>query len=319
MKKLLTYILFLFPVVLVAQQTHQYTQYMFNQFGHNPAVAGSKECTDIKLGYRMQWVGFEGAPTTGYASFHTRLGGKNKALGKGYHGIGVYLENDQTGPLAKTQFYPAYAYHQPINRGLTISGGLFTGFQQYIFDRNVSLYDPNDNAISNASSVFILPDLTAGVWLYGKHFYGGFAARQVLTKKLSGIGGQIGSESRLARHYNVTAGYRFRFSGDVSLIPSAMLKFVPMSPPSLDLNALMDIRNIFSFGISYRNVDALAALVKISLARTLDLGYSYDLTTSKIRTASSNTHEITLGLYICGKGKGSGGRNSGHGLCPAYN
>ena len=37
-----------------AQQTAQYTQNVFNMFAINPAVAGSKDCIDVRLGYRQQ-------------------------------------------------------------------------------------------------------------------------------------------------------------------------------------------------------------------------------------------------------------------------
>ena len=53
-----------------AQQIAQYTQYVFNHFSVNPAVAGSKDCLDVRLGFRKQWIGFPGAPTTGWASLH---------------------------------------------------------------------------------------------------------------------------------------------------------------------------------------------------------------------------------------------------------
>ena len=42
-----------------AQQLAQYTQYVFNHFSVNPAVAGSKDCLDVRLGFRKQWNGFD--------------------------------------------------------------------------------------------------------------------------------------------------------------------------------------------------------------------------------------------------------------------
>ena len=70
MKKLLLLIGLVIGSRATAQQISQYTQYVFNHFSINPAVAGSKDCLDVRLGYRRQWVGFENAPVTAWASLH---------------------------------------------------------------------------------------------------------------------------------------------------------------------------------------------------------------------------------------------------------
>ena len=56
-------------------------------------------------------------------------------------------------------------------------------------------------------------------------------------------------------------------------------------------------------GISYRNVDAIAFMVKASALKFFTFGYSYDITTSDLRVASSNTHEIVLGINACPRGE----------------
>ena len=69
-----------------AQQLAQYSQYVFNQFSVNPAVAGSKDCLDMRLGYRQQWVGLEGAPVTGWVSMHGVIRAKGKPFQANKHG-----------------------------------------------------------------------------------------------------------------------------------------------------------------------------------------------------------------------------------------
>jgi type IX secretion system PorP/SprF family membrane protein len=300
--------------IVYAQQTRQYTQYMFNQFGNNPAVAGSKECMDIKTGYRVQWVGFEGAPKTGYLSFQNRIKQQQERPNQAYHGYGLYLENDQAGPISTTWICPAYAYHMPLNNGYTLSAGLFAGLQQFVFNNNLSLFNPVDNAVQGSESVWVFPDFTAGLWLYHEDLYAGLSAGQLLNQRIKGPGGQIGIDSRLKRFYNLTGGYRFLIDKHYALIPSAMIKYLPSAPLAIDINLIWDYRNLFAAGVSYRNVDAVAALVKISLFSFLDLGYSFDYTTSKIRNGSANSHEVMLSLYLCG-----GKLRLPGGVCPAYN
>src|SRR6478735_8739705 len=56
-----------------AQQQGQYSQYMMNYYLINPAVAGTDEFLDARVGYRMQWTGIEGAPRNYYMTVHSPI------------------------------------------------------------------------------------------------------------------------------------------------------------------------------------------------------------------------------------------------------
>src|SRR6202035_3990251 len=60
--------------LLSAQQKPQYTQYVFNNYLLNPAVAGIENYTDVKAGYRSQWTGLQGAPVTSYLTIDAPIG-----------------------------------------------------------------------------------------------------------------------------------------------------------------------------------------------------------------------------------------------------
>jgi type IX secretion system PorP/SprF family membrane protein len=279
-----------------AQQIAQYTQYLFNHFGINPAVAGSRECVDIRLGYRTQWVGFEGAPRTAFANINARLKSKRKGRNRGFHAIGAMVESDVTGPTSRTLLNGAYAYHLPLNHKWTMSAGVFAGFQQYRLDvSKITLANYNDGAINGSQSVFVYPDISAGIWIYGEEWYGGLAVRQILKNKVK----DIGTDTRLTYHYNLIVGRKITNNDGVSYIPSASFKFAPYATPALDLNILVDFQNKFALGASYRNTDAIAVMGRLNFLKYFTLGYAFDFTTSKIRTASSNTHEVMLGIYAC--------------------
>ncbi len=53
-----------------AQQYPLNTNYVFNNFGINPAFAGSEDCIDFKAGYRLSWVGFERTARFGSKLMH---------------------------------------------------------------------------------------------------------------------------------------------------------------------------------------------------------------------------------------------------------
>ncbi|MBA7682228.1 hypothetical protein ES703_90575 [subsurface metagenome] len=70
------YLLLLFLIVpykLFSQQQPLYSQFTFNKYLFNPAVAGSEQTTIIKATAYEQWVGFKGAPKFHTISFDTRI------------------------------------------------------------------------------------------------------------------------------------------------------------------------------------------------------------------------------------------------------
>ncbi|MBX7095178.1 MAG: type IX secretion system membrane protein PorP/SprF [Flavobacteriales bacterium] len=311
MKNKLLLFLFSFSLLNVnAQQTAQFSQYVFNQFAIHPAVAGSKPCLDMRLGYRTQWMGFDGRPITMWANGHGQIGGKKRKYLKTKHGIGGHVESDGTGPISRTKVYLAYAYHVPVGRKTNLAMGLYAGFQQFRFNAGkVTLANAGDNAVQGSSVQFIWPDVSPGLWLYSDEFFAGFTLWQALRNKIK----NVGTDSRLTHHFVLTGGKRFKSEGGWSYTPSAALKFAPMSNPALDLTMMADYDNKIQLGMSYRNTDAIVGLFKVNFLKYFSLGYSFDFTTSKIRYSSSNTHEIILGISACPH------RGKGITDCPAWN
>ena len=48
-----------------------------------------------------------------------------------------------------------------------------------------------------------------------------------------------------------------------------------------------------------QNQDAVAFMIKLPFLKFFTLGYSYDITTSRLRVGGANTHELILGIYPC--------------------
>lgn len=289
---------FLFAGTMVqAQQTAQYTQNVLNMFAINPAVAGSKDCIDVRLGYRQQWVGFPGAPTTGWATVNSVIKPKRpRAFKANRHGVGAFVESDDVGPMGYTSFQLAYAYHIQMKQDMFMSLGFFAGVKQEKFSPgDVVAMDNNDPALINSANVMVYPDVTPGIWLYGKSTWAGLSIQQLLGNKMDGIG----LDSRLTRHYIASVGHRYRINKNFSVVPSGLFKLSPRSPVAMDLNLMLEYKRKLGMGISYRNQDAVAAMIKVPFLKYFTLGYSYDVTTSKLRVGGANTHELILGIYPC--------------------
>ncbi|HQW06340.1 MAG: type IX secretion system membrane protein PorP/SprF [Flavobacteriales bacterium] len=280
------------------QQIAQYSQYVFNQFSINPAVAGSKDCLDMRLGYRQQWVGYPGAPTTGWMSMHGSLRPKGKPFQANKHGIGAFIEADDAGNFGYTSFLLAYAYHIQMSRNFFLSMGVFAGARQVkLAVGDITLGNYNDPVVNSKSSALVYPEVTPGIWMYGKKGWAGLSIQQILGNKMK----DVGVDSRLVRHIMASGGYKYRIGRKTAFIPSALIKFAGGAPIAFDINAMVEWNRTYGLGLGYRNGDALVAMIKIGFLQYFQFGYSYDITTSRLRVASSNTHEVILAITPCKK------------------
>ena len=299
-----------------AQQVEQYSNYLFNQYGINPAVGGSTKCFETRFGHRRQWGAFEGAPLTYTFSVHKAID-KDKTFRRGWHGVGVMAVNDEAGPYGLRAIYPSYSYHVRMRKELVLSLGIFVGVRQEVFQRNqLRFSDSGDPLLMDGGNFLLYPDISPGIWLHSRNFFTGLSVRQVYKNKLKQKNSQIGSPSSLRPHFYYTLGKRFKAKAYYySYIPSVHVRFTPLLPPSVDLNFMMFIKDQVGFGAGIRYPDAVIALFQWKFKKQFQLSYSYDITTSRVRTIGSNTHELVLGFTVC-KGKDYSKKLE---TCPAYN
>jgi len=300
--------LIFFAQNFVGQQLSHYTNYKFNQFALNPALAGFRNCLDVNFAYRSQWVGFEGAPRTAFFGANAKLG---KGTKQRVHGIGGTIESDDTGLFRRTNLNGAYSYHFKFRRELDASIGIFVGFAQYKFSSLFNFPNPDEDPVlrNGAQTAFILPEFTPGFWLYNSRFYFGISVKSITGNRLR----RIGQEAKLAQHIFMSAGKAYEVGANTLMIPSGMLAYEPGSYPALNLNLMFDYKSQIAAGIGLRNSDAVSALVRFKFLNHFTLSYAYDYTLSPLRLASANTHEVSLNIYAC-----PGKFYSGKVPCSAY-
>jgi type IX secretion system PorP/SprF family membrane protein len=80
-----------------------------------------------------------------------------------------------------------------------------------------------------------------------------------------------------------------------------MIKYIEPLPMQLDVNAKVQYQDRAWIGASYRTGEGFAGMVGVNISNTLNVGYSYDYTTSKLNTVSKGTHEIMIGFLIGNK------------------
>src|SRR3569833_1410358 len=306
-----------------AQQKPQYTQYILNNVLINPAVTGIENYFDVKTGYRSQWTGLQGAPVTSYITGSVPfgsdfVGGDAAALSGGnqdnpygrmytqtyqaaapHHGLGFMVISDQAGPISTSNIDLTYAYHLGISSTFNLALGVEAGYNHTSLNTSqLALENPLDPAIANGSNSQWKPDLCVGVWGYSSNYYFGISALQLLSQNIYFSTNNKVSQAKTVPQFFFTGGVKFFLNDDVTLMPSAMVKFISPLPVTYDINAKLAFRSRFWVGVAYRNSDAVAGMLGLNISSLINISYSYDYTTSALRTVSTGTHEIVIGIML---------------------
>lgn len=298
MRKQLFYIflVILLPLGGFSQQLPLFTQSNFNNFGVNPAFAGSAECIDLRLGYRNQWTGFEGNPTTAFINGHGKISPKRNSRKTSFWGVGARIQNDNAGPYGFIQMELAGAYHVKLGKNVYGSVGVYAGIIQSRFDvSGLTVSNFNDPAIFGSSASIVYPSITPGILIYTKTFYIGFSIQNIVNLKLP----EVGLDTRTARHYIFKIANSFELSERSDLIPSVIIRYAYSSPMAYDLNLIYRFDKKYSIGVAYRNENAVAALLNVKIFNKFFIGYSFDYVINNINYGTYGSHEVMVGFNTC--------------------
>jgi type IX secretion system PorP/SprF family membrane protein len=316
--------------VVQAQQKPYYTQYILNNYILNPALSGIENYTDLKLSYRDQWAGINGAPKTMYLSVQGPINkqdyrtsptgyqvpGENPrgeaywedyTAAQPHSGIGLIAVNDKTGYISRTSVYGTYAYHKGLSGHTSLALGFQAGFTNISLDRTqveLGAGDPNDPAIgySNGELKKFMPELGAGLWLYSRDYFIGASVLNIVPGKANFVQPGNNYGGTFDPQYFVTGGYRMLLGDDMTLLPSVLIQAVSGTPISVHTNVKLQYMDLIWFGGSYRFSDQLggyAAMAGINVSNTFNIGYSYDMsTTSRLQSYTGGTNEILIGFLI---------------------
>ncbi len=272
----------------LAQQSPHFTQYMFNDFVINPAIAGTNDFYQIRSNHRFQWIGITDPPLTNTLSFYG-------PHGKLPMGFGAYFYNDVTGPTSRTGLTGSYAYNIAITSDIRLSGGLSFGLMQYKLDgTQVTPKDLTDLAIQPIVNSSYMPDAAVGAYLYAKQFYAGFSANQLLNNKLKVYEVKSGL-NRLKSHFYLTGGYKYDVNRDLAIEPSTIIKVTSPGAFQFDFTTRLIYQEMFWGGLSFRMKDAVSLLLGYNYEDKFSFGYAYDMGINGLRKFNSGSHELMIG------------------------
>ena len=273
---------------LKAQQDPHYTQYMYNMSVMNPAYAGSKESLSGGLLYRAQWVGLDGAPTTGTFFLHSPVG-RNV-------GLGLSVVSDKIGPVEENNIYGDFSYTLSLGGEHKLAFGLKAGLTLHKVDfeqifPTLPNPTPNDPFFgSNPNNTFL--NIGSGVFYYTDKYYVAFSVPNMLKSKYLDFNGrEYGTD---VIHYFLTGGYVFDINPNLKFKPFAMIKSSVNAPTSVDLSTNFLIQDRLELGATYRLEDSFGAMVNFAITPNLRIGYAYDHIVSDLKVDTPASHEVMV-------------------------
>ncbi|GAB4377123.1 MAG: type IX secretion system membrane protein PorP/SprF [Salibacteraceae bacterium] len=279
----------------VAQQDPKFNQYMFNPLGINPAYAGSREVLSTVLLYRKQWVGIDGAPTTGTFSIHGPF--KNRVMG-----LGFQVTNDVVGPHNNLFAEVDYAYRFRAFKG-KMAFGLGAGLQYFSFDWNkINYKDQGDYIPEYGRTAAASPDFDFGAFWDNNFMYFGLEVAHLTSPKIDLLDTNISLANNVAvfrqfRHVSFTAGRAFIINKTITLKPSMLYKQAGMYRGMLDLNLSVLIDNQLWIGVTVRPTYGGVLIFEYDVNRKLRIGYSFDYPLNSMRALQTQgtSHELFIG------------------------
>lgn len=317
-----------------------YTQYILNNYILNPGLTGIENYTDVKLSYRNQWAGINGAPVTTYFSIHGPLGKKDLrtsatsfqvpgqnpggpkawdeyAVSPAHHGVGLQVINDKSGYISRWSVAASYAYHIPLSTRTSLAAGLNAGISSVSIDRSKIVWgnlDPQDEAIgyNNGSISKIKPEIGAGIWLYSARYFLGVSVLNIIPGKANFVKNKNYGETFTPNFFG-SAGYRFALSDDISVLPSAMVQYWQPQLTAVHANVKLQYQDFLWIGGSYRFanlVGGYSGMIGVNISNTFNISYAYEhATSSRLQAYTNGTHEIVLGFLLGNKYGSSCPRN----------
>jgi type IX secretion system PorP/SprF family membrane protein len=298
MKRIVLLLLIMFGCAYAAQAQHeaQFSQYHMALGYYNPATAGVSGNLDIVALYRIQWMGWENAPKTLFATANMPFRFMKKE-----HGVGVMFSKDDNGLFSHLNAGLQYAYLKKIGKG-TLRAGIQLGMiGETIAGEDVktpvdSLGNPggDDSAIPTSKVNSKAFDANFGIYYHTDKWYVGIAMTHILEPEFE----EEHSSTYINRGYNFIGGYNIRLKNSLlELQPSVFVQTI-FNTYQADITARAVYAKKYSAGLSWRmNENRIADAVVIMLGATfgkIEGGYAYDIPLSTVGKGTMGSHELFL-------------------------
>ena len=294
---------------LISAQDLQLTQFYASPIYLNPAFTGANADSRFSTTYRNQWAALPGAFTSFLMSY-------DYYVNELHSGVGIMLTSDKAGTagLGTNTVGLNYAYDYKFNRTWSASIGIRASYSYRALDFNRLIF--GDEIARGAATSLQTPipekvkfmDFSSGLLVFSQKQWFGLTFNHINKPNESFLGNQTdmpikGSvhgganiplekrgDGRITDKPYITVAGQYRFQKkfdqvDVGLYYNKPFYFVGLWYRGIPL--------FKSYKKGYSNHDAVAILIG-GRYKQLNVGYSYDITISKLTMVSGGSHEISL-------------------------
>ena len=306
-KRILLSLFALFSIEIAYSQDPHFSQFYANPLYLNPAFAGTVVCPRMVLNYRNQWPSIPGTFVTYSASYDQHVDNLSG-------GLGLLFNSDKAGEgtITTNVISGMYSYRLQVSRFFSIKAGFQATYFQKSIDWTKLTFgdqiDPRygfiyftDETKPNELTKGAL-DFSAGILGYSESIYGGIAVHH-LTQPNEGFFSVSKLPMRITAHFggviDLEKHRRRRRIDDPILSPNILYmkqKDFEELNYGLYLNKYPLVGGIW-FRQDFHNSDAFIALIGLQTS-VVKIGYSYDVTVSKLSAVTGGAHEISFALLF---------------------
>ena len=311
-QKLISLVILLLVVMVVLPlsvkaQDPQFSQFYAASLYLNPAFTGNTIQDRATAIYRNQWPSIPGAFVSYSFSYDRNLASLNS-------GVGLMVTRDKAGTagLNYTNIAGLYAYSVQVSKTMMAKAGVRFSYTTRNYDQTKLIFADQIARGGAQSSVETginegvgYEDISVGGMVYTAKFWGGLSFDHVTQPNQS----LIGEEANLPLKYSLHGGYKFMIEGSVeddtktSITAAANYK-AQQKWDQLDLGFYYQ-KNEVVLGLWYRGIpllksyenyannDAIVLLLGLRM-KGMGVGYTYDITMSKLAQDTGGAHEISL-------------------------
>lgn len=222
----------------------------------NPAAIAPETEMEATAFFRQQWLGFESAPRTGFASIAYPFLDYNMSAG-----AILYLDN--TGPVSKTGITANYAYklQEVLSDDDQLSIGLSGTYTQYRFsDADLIFNDKTDILINNSNLTTLYPSVSAGIFYTrngrrdeDRKFWTSFSMQQIVDGGVEVLGAAAQRENQF--HFGIGAR---KYGYDSYIEPYLTVNLTQPEIIDILVGARYEVEERFWAGLGYSTVNDLS-------------------------------------------------------------
>lgn len=293
-------------------QDVQLTQFYASGVYLNPGFTGITGCNRIASSNRIQWPKFSGGYVTNLISFDGRLKDHKNSLG-----MMVLSDVVGTGRFYSRSVNAFYAHDFTLSRTRAINVGVQSGYtwqgadySRYLFADQMSRGGtPPSVEMENLGQAGYL-DFAFGAVYYSPKVWLGVSAHH-LNQPNQSVLGQLSKlpikasvhggvkvferDSKLDEPESLTLAFNYKAQAEFDQFDLAAYYFYN---PIVFGIWYRGIPGLKAYQPGYRNDDALALIVGLK-RNGFTVGYSYDITISRLTSSTGGAHELTLSYTKC--------------------